>query len=63
MTRQELVQIHVRFFNSPKPIPQDERERYNKNMQGKKAHQKPGIVIWNKGTFVGNIRATFKLGR
>ena len=60
MTAQELSQIHARFFNSPEAIdPLKDRDRFNKNLASRKPSTRPGVVIFNKGTFKGNIKRTF----
>lgn len=58
--KQELQQIYQRFFNSPAPIDTFNRARFNKNMASKKYSKRPGTVIWDNGTFRGNLKQTFK---
>lgn len=62
MTAKELQQIYLRFYNSPDPIDKkNERQRYNINLSRRKPSKRPGVIIWDKGTFRGSIRNTFKL--
>lgn len=60
MTAKELNQIHERFFKSRLYTPQHESKN-PKTLAKKKLKQYLfGTLIWNKGTFVGNLRQTFK---
>lgn len=65
MRQQELQQIYYRYFkNSPGPInPDMDLKRFNKNLANRKPSKRFGELIWNsqeQGTFVGNLRRTFK---
>jgi len=63
MTAKELQEIHSRYFrNSPPPHKLGTREFNRSLANNPKKAKKMGIVIWNKGTFVGNLRRTFNLG-
>ena len=63
MTAKELQDIHSRYFKySPPPNHPGTREFNNSLAKNPRKAFKMGTLIWNKGTFKGNLRCTFKLG-
>lgn len=68
MRKQELRQIYARFFHPEKsPGSIDlltglKDYTGNENTIKKRFEKNRGVLIFNKGTFKGNIRRTFNLG-
>lgn len=63
MTAKELQDIHSRFFkNSPAPHMPGTRENNKMLARNPRKALKMGTLIWDKGTFKGNLRRTFNLG-
>lgn len=58
--RNELRQIHQRFFNPPEQVSHlSGHIKLKRCLQNKKHHQLPGERLPITGTFVGNLRQTF----
>lgn len=59
MNAQELSQIHQRFFKSLLYTPKYESTNERTIEKKRSLRHRKGVLLWNKGTFRGNLKRTF----